>query len=120
MKKYLLKDTWKYVISAVLIVFILSRVDLHVLLEQSRDVSFVALGLSMIMMVCQILFLSMRWHVLMNAGRVKVSFATATLINVAGSLANILFITSVGGIVAKSGLAIRYGLSVSLFGGDIS
>ncbi len=100
-------------ISAVLIVFILSRVDLHVLLEQSRDVSFVALGLSMIMMVCQILFLSMRWHVLMNAGRVKVSFATATLINVAGSLANILFITSVGGIVAKSGLAIRYGLSVS-------
>ncbi len=113
MKKKWFKDIWKYLVSVALIAFILSRIDLHVLLEQSKEVSFTALGLSLVMMVCQILFLSMRWHALMNAGRVKVSFATATLINVAGSLANILFITSVGGIVAKSALAIRYGLSFS-------
>lgn len=65
----------------------------------------------------QIFFLNLRWHAYLNVGRETVPFKTSVLINLAGYFANILFITSIGGIIAKSGLSIRYGVSVihSLF-----
>lgn len=111
MKFKLPKNIFKYALSFGILVFIFLKMDMHALLEQSQRVSFFALLLSLVMMVCQVLFLNMRWHAFMNAGRKKVSFATASLINVAGCFANILFIASVGGIVAKSALSIRHGLS---------
>lgn len=63
-------------------------------------------------MLVQIFFLSMRWHAYLNVGRNKVDFKTSMFINLAGYFANILFIASVGGIIAKSGLAIRHGVSI--------
>ncbi len=107
------KTMLKYLVSFGILLFVLTKMDMRSLLEQSHDISVIALLLSLIMMVCQVVFLNMRWHSLMNAGRVKVSFVTASLINIAGCFANMLFIASVGGVVAKSALAIRHGLSVS-------
>lgn len=95
-----------------IIIIILMQVNLDLLLRTTThfDIGLFigAIGL----MVVQIFFLSMRWHEYLNAGRVKISFRNSMFMNIAGYFANILFIASVGGILAKSGLAVRHGVSI--------
>lgn len=71
------------------------------------------MALAILPVLGQIIFLTFRWHALLNAGRKKIEFKSSLLINLAGYFANIIFITSVGGILAKSGLAIKAGVSVA-------
>ncbi len=103
----------KYAISIGLLVFLFLHMDLSVLLEQSSKFNIWLVALSMVLVICQILFLNLRWHHLMNASRQNISFMTSSLINIAGYFANVFFITSIGGIVAKSALAVRHGLSIT-------
>lgn len=87
--------------------------DIASLCEGVRDSNGWLLGIATLFIFGQILFLNIRWHAYLNVGRTPVPFTTSVLINIAGYFANILFITSVGGIIAKSGLAIQYGVSVA-------
>ncbi len=96
-----------------MLILLLGQMDIGALLQKSGDFNIWLLSLSIIMIIFQILFLNLRWHSYMNAGKHNISFKTSSLINIAGYFANILFITSVGGIIAKSGLAVRQGLSVT-------
>ena len=104
---------FRYGISAALLLLILSQVDLSVLLNETFKTNYVLVFFAVLAIIAQIMFLSMRWHSLMNSGRVVVPFKTSLFINLAGYFANILFITSIGGVVAKSGLAIKGGMSVT-------
>lgn len=103
----------KYVVSVGVLVFLLMQMDVSTLLEGVRHSSWWLLGISTLFIFGQIFFLNLRWHAYLNVGRKKVPFTASVLINLAGYFANILFITSVGGIIAKSGLAIQYGVSVA-------
>ncbi|MCI5060582.1 MAG: flippase-like domain-containing protein [Alphaproteobacteria bacterium] len=102
----------RYGISLGLLLLILMNVDFDILLSETSLSSLQLLFPATLAIVGQIIFLNFRWHILLNAGRQKVSFRHSLFINIAGYFANILFITSVGGIIAKSGLAIKHGVSV--------
>ncbi len=103
----------KYIVSITLLAFLLTQLDFSALLHETGDLNIFLLLLSLILIICQIFFLNLRWHRYINVGNHNIDFKTSVLINIAGYFANILFITSVGGIIAKSGLAIRHGLSVT-------
>lgn len=107
------KSLLKYGFSALLLVFLLVQVDFNILLQRSESFSFGLIFVALVLIICQIVFLNLRWHNLLNVGRNNISFETSSLINIAGYFANILFITSVGGILAKSALAVRQGLTVT-------
>lgn len=104
---------FRYAVSTGILVLILAKIDFSLLSKEAAQFNWPLMALATLAMVAQIFFLSLRWHVLLNAGRKKLKFRTSLLINIAGYFANVLFITSVGGIIAKSGLAIRYGVSVA-------
>lgn len=103
----------RYTVSLMALGLIFTHIDFSSLKEQSSHFSIPVMLLATLAMIGQIFFLNLRWHALLNSGRKKINFQTSLLINIAGYFANILFITSVGGIIAKSGLAIRYGMSVT-------
>lgn len=107
------KSLSKYFVSLLLLGFLLAQMDFAVLLDKSDSLNFGLLGLALVFIICQIFFLNMRWHCLLNVGGHKISFKTSSLINIASYFANILFITSVGGVIAKFGLAMRHGLSMT-------
>ena len=106
------KSVTKYIVSFSLLAIIILKMDMSALLEQSSHMNIWLLYLATVLVVCQILFLNMRWHLLINAGRQNIPFEISSLINISGYFANLLFITSVGGILAKSALAVRHGLSI--------
>ncbi len=107
------KNMLRYAISLGVLVLLFMHMDFTILQERVGELNFGFFALSLTLIILQVLFLNLRWHSYLNVGRHDVSFQTATLINLAGYFANILFITSVGGILAKSALAVRCGLSVS-------
>lgn len=106
------KAVLKYVLSAGLLAFFLIQMDWGALLHGSTGLSPHLFLLSVLLVLCQIFFLNLRWHSYLNAGRARVPFRMSVLINIAGYFANVLFIASVGGIVAKSGLAVKQGVPV--------
>lgn len=106
------KNLIKYAVSMGILAVLALQMDFSSLRQQAGGLNVGFFFLSLILIVCQILFLNLRWHSYLNVGRQDISFQTSTLINLAGYFANILFITSVGGILAKSALAVRFGLSV--------
>lgn len=105
------KNIIRYFVSLSLLVLIAFQVDFDVLLNKTAHSNMGLMFMAMLVVIVQIVFLNLRWHELLNAGRQKIDFNTSVLINLAGYFANVLFITSIGGIVAKSGLAIKQGLS---------
>ncbi len=107
-----LKSFSKYIVSIALLAVFLMYMDIPVLIEKISSVNMRFFSLAIFLIVGQILFLNMRWHSLLQVGNREISFKVSSLINISGYFANILFITSVGGIITKSGLAVRHGLSV--------
>ena len=107
------KAFYKYMISFVLIVALLVHMDIGTLIQQSTDISLTTFSLAVAFSALQIFFLSLRWHHFLNVGTPKTTFQTSNLMNLAGYFANTLFITSVGGIIAKSALAVRHGLHLT-------
>jgi glycosyltransferase 2 family protein len=108
-RKFLIRGA----LSLSLIVFLLLQMDLTMLARKSMRVDFGFFALAVVFMMAQIFFLNLRWRALMNAGgRNNLSFQTCMLMNIAGYFANVFFIASVGGIVAKSILAVRHGVGL--------
>tara|TARA_B100001989_G_scaffold252993_1_gene237383 strand:+ start:3285 stop:4181 length:897 start_codon:yes stop_codon:yes gene_type:complete len=86
--------------------------DIDVLVSTTIGFNPLYLAGAIALIVLQILFLGLRWHFILNSGRVRTSFNISLFMNIAGYFANVLFITSVGGILAKSALALRHGFSI--------
>jgi glycosyltransferase 2 family protein len=94
-----------------LVFFLLMQMDLSAILQKSTRIDLTLFVLAVVAMMAQIIFLNLRWQEYMNVGgRNSLSFKTCMLMNVAGYFANIFFIASVGGIIAKSALAMRHGV----------
>lgn len=107
----------RIILTLSIIVIILTQVDYELLGHEISNINLHLFLLSACAIAAQIFFLNIRWHLLINAGRQKLDFKTSSMINVAGIFANTIFISSIGGMVAKPALSIRYGISVlhSLF-----
>lgn len=102
-------------LSGALLAFLFTQMDHRILINwwSSRHAPDLAIFmLSTILVLAQIFFLNLRWHAYLNAAGNKIAFSTSVLTNIAGYFANILFINAVGGIIAKSGLAVRHGVSL--------
>lgn len=108
-----LNTIFRVIFSVAILVLLFAHMDLDVL--QSTTIGFdpAFFAGALIFVLLQILFLAMRWHSILNTGHVKTSFDISLFMNIAGYFANVLFITSVGGILAKSALALRHGFSVT-------
>lgn len=106
------KSLLRYALSFGTLLFLLMQMNWSTLLNTLAVSSIWAFVFSTVLVLVQIYLLNLRWHAYLNAGRRKLEFKTSVLINIAGYFANVVFITSIGGIIAKSGLAIRHGISV--------
>ena len=107
------KTALKIYFSLGLICILAFNINFSDLRSSASDFDIRLVGLSIFCIICQIFFLNLRWHLYMNEGHTKVPFHRSVLINIAGYFANIVFISSIGGIIAKSGLALREGLSLT-------
>ena len=96
-----------------LMALILMHINFKSILDQISVSNMHLFALATLSVTGQIFFLNLRWHYLLNAGRYKIPFTRSVLINLASYFANILFVTSIGGIIAKSALAIKEGTSVT-------
>lgn len=67
---------------------------------------------SCLFMILQLVLLSVRWQYLLNIGQKHLTFMDALKINLTSQLANLVFVTSVGGILARIGLSVQHGASV--------
>lgn len=107
------RQVLKYIITSAILLLILSNINLHALQDEMKNIDMVPASISLLLIMLQILFLNVRWHLLLHKYNEGIRFHLSSIINIAGYFANILFITSIGGIVTKSGLAFRQGLSLS-------
>ncbi len=108
------KTSIKFIISvSILVLLLLTQLDFTILAQEARSSNIWLMVISLMLIICQIFFLNLRWHELLNGSKQSVPFKISSLINIMGYIANITFITSIGGIVTKSGLAIQQGLSVT-------
>lgn len=104
---------FRMIISTSIIVLLLMHMDIDVLVSTSIGFDPLFFTGALVFILFQILFLAMRWHSILNTGRTKTTFDISLFMNIAGYFANVLFITSVGGILAKSALALRHGFSIA-------
>ncbi len=98
---------------SILGLILLTKIDFTTLSQEAKSSNIRLIIISLAFVICQIFFLNLRWHKLLNATKKTVPFEVSSLINIMGCIANIIFITSIGGIVTKSGLAVQQGLSVT-------
>lgn len=102
----------RIILSVTIFLLLLTQIDRKVLGAELSSLDYRLFALAGLAIAAQILFLNIRWHIVLNAGRKKLDFKTNSIINIAGIFANTLFISSIGGIVTKTALSIRYGVSI--------
>lgn len=110
------KLLFRLFMSGILLLLILSQMDHQILLrwwQSDHAPEAPRFILSTILVMGQIYFLNLRWHAFLNCGTIKIPFKTSVLTNIAGYFANILFINTIGGMIAKSGLAVRHGIDLT-------
>jgi len=106
------KTIVKCLVSVLILSAIIYRINWSELASSASKFNLGLFILAGVFMALQILFLSFRWHVLINCGRKKLSLSLNIFINLASYFANLFFFASLGGVIAKSGLSIRYGVSM--------
>ncbi len=63
-------------------------------------------------LLLQFVLLSFRWEFLLNIGKRHMSLVDAIQINLTSQLANLVFITSIGGMLARIALSVQHGASI--------
>ena len=62
--------------------------------------------------IAQLLLISLRWMLLINIGRYRMTYIDSVQITVASLIANMLFITTISGIAVRIAVAYKYGASL--------
>lgn len=103
----------KFLFSAAIMAILLLQVDksqLHLMAENIHPVTW---GYALVFIFLQLGALSARWMLLMNADTAQpMRFPTSVRITAVSFLANYVFITSLGGIVARIGLTMSHGFTL--------
>lgn len=102
----------KILVSALIIGVLLTRMDIPSLSRLLREAHISAITAALALMLGQIVLLSVRWQLLVNADTKRLSFTDALRITVSGLLANALLITSLGGPIVRVTLTVRQGMNI--------
>src|SRR5262249_34925915 len=102
----------KILVSALIIGVLLTRMDMPSLGNLIRGAHVSALTAALGLMLGQIVMISARWQLLVNADTRRLAFTDALRITVSGLLANALLITSLGGSIVRVGLTVRQGMNI--------
>ncbi|MFN3827153.1 MAG: lysylphosphatidylglycerol synthase transmembrane domain-containing protein [Micavibrio sp.] len=105
----------KVAISAVIIILLLSRMDVKALGEQIAQVQITGMIWAGLFILMQIGLLAWRWSDLINMDKVQpgLTYSESLKITLASLLANVLFITSISGLVVRVGLTIHHGINLT-------
>lgn len=85
------------------------RMDMATVHNVISHISAAAWVYATLLILGQFCFLSKRWQVLLNIGHRHVGFADSAKITLASMLANLILITSVGGIFVRIAMAVQHG-----------
>jgi len=107
-----LKLPVKIFISITLLLVLTMRMDKQVFFETLFHTQASGWIYATLFVLIQFFILAYRWELLINIGRHRMNYIEALQVSVASLLANMLFITSVGGIVVKIALAVQKGASL--------
>ena len=99
----------KILMSVTILAALCFRMDTHILADLARHFNLSAWLLATLFVGLQFILLSARWQVLINIGGRKLRFADALQISLISQLANLVFITSIGGMVARVALSVHHG-----------
>lgn len=101
----------KIFISMAIMGLLALRIDFHNLNNIIGDIQISVWAIALLLIFLQILALSWRWALLINAREKRISYRGAIRVTLASLIANYLFITSVGGIVVRIALSMKSGIS---------
>lgn len=102
----------KLFVSALIMVALAMSMDVSKLFSSLSEIHASAWIVATAFIFVQILALSYRWLTLINVYGNKISFGYAIKVNLASTLANYLFITSIGGIIARVAMSVKGGISL--------
>lgn len=85
------------------------RMDMATIHDVIDHISASAWIYATLLILGQFCFLSKRWQILLNIGRRHLTFADSAKITLASMLANLLLITSVGGVFVRIAMAVQHG-----------
>lgn len=108
-----LKLPAKILISALILWVLISRMNMSLLENSLHEISWTAWIWATLLVIVQAILISMRWALLVNIHKKTISMIESIRITALSSIANLVFITSVGGIVVRAALAVKHGLSLS-------
>lgn len=99
-------------VSVALLLALLFYIDVEKLRNFTPNVISPALAIALVLALSQILVTSARWKLLLTVVGVRLPLRSVMRTNVAGIIANILFINVVGGLAARAGLLASKGVPV--------
>lgn len=102
----------KVLFSASLLAVLAFRTDYKAIQAMVEHIHFSTCVFAMMFIFFQIIALSYRWMLLVNAEEWRMGLSTSLRITLVSFLANYLFITSAGGIIARIGLSMHHGISL--------
>lgn len=102
----------KTIISLSILILLLFKVDIQQVGYYFSHVHNSSWIMAISCMLLQIVFLSYRWYLIINAHEDRTDFLNAAQVTIASSLANYLFITSLGGLIVRVALSVQSGFSV--------
>lgn len=105
----------KVAISAAIIVLLMSRMDLSSLGSQMAQVQMTGMVWAGLFVLLQIALLAWRWCDLVNLDQQEpdLTYSESLKITLASLLANVLFITSISGLVVRVGLTVHHGINLT-------
>lgn len=92
----------KFAVSAVLLVFLLTQVDLREVLRAMSSVTWVGVWLALALFIAGVVIRSYRWQILLRGLDIAVPLRTLTSLYFVGSFFNTVLPTGFGGDVVKS------------------
>ncbi len=107
-----MKTAVKIFLSVGILLALVWRMDWDILGELINHIKPSAWGYAMVMVVLQSLFLSYRWMILINIGRNHLNFMQAVQVTMVSFMANIVFLTSLSGVIVRIAMAVQYGSSL--------
>ena len=103
---------FKIALSLAIIFALLFNMDIEILKESYYLVDFSHVANAIFFVFIQLFLLSLRWLYLINIGRQRMNYSESLEVTVASLLANLVFFTSISGMVVKVAVSIQYGASV--------
>lgn len=102
----------KILISLGILGVLIARMDMGDLGDIASHFYWHAWAWALLFTFGQMVILSLRWKMLVNLGKRHIDFKQAVQINLTSQLANLVFITSIGGLLVRIALSVQHGIGI--------